>query len=125
MNATNVFVYGTLKRGQSQRGLDRWGNGAEFVGQAVTSQNNYSLWNLGAFPAVSSGESRIAGEVWSVDNETLADLDRIEGHPDFYKRIEVNTTQGKAWMYYIPDIDSYQSELINPDKNNISVWRNQ
>lgn len=124
MNETNVFVYGTLKRGNSVRGLDRWGSGAEFVGPAVTTQSNYSLWNLGAFPAVSSGKSHIAGEVWSVDSETLADLDRIEGHPDFYKRIEVNTTQGKAWMYYIPDIDSYQAELIEPNEKSIASWRN-
>lgn len=125
MNATNVFVYGTLKRGQSQRGLDRWGNGAEFIGSATTTDSNYSLWNLGAFPAVSSGKSRISGEVWSVDSNTLTDLDHIEGHPDFYKRIEINTTKGKSWMYYISDIESYNAELINPDRNNVSVWREQ
>ena len=125
MNETNVFVYGTLKRGSSIRGLDRWGSGAEFVGPAVTIRNNYSLWNLGAFPAVSSGKSYIAGEVWSVDKETLADLDRIEGHPDFYKRMEVSTTKGKAWMYYIPDIDSYHAELIEPNEKSIASWRNE
>lgn len=124
MNGTNVFVYGTLKRGNSLRGLDRWGNGAEFVGPATTIDKRYSLWNLGAFPAVSSGDSHIAGEVWSVDTDTLADLDRIEGHPDFYKRIEVSTTKGKAWMYYIPDIDSYHAELIKPNEKSIASWRN-
>ena len=125
MNETNVFVYGTLKRGNSVRGLDRWAPGAEFVGLAVTTHSDYSLWNLGSFPAVSSGKSYISGEVWSVDSETLADLDRIEGHPDFYKRIEVNTTQGPAWMYYIPDIDSYNAELIEPNEKSISSWRKQ
>ena len=124
MSETKVFVYGTLKRGNSVRGLDRWGSSAEFVGPATTTDNNYSLWSLGAFPAVSSGKVHISGEVWLVDNETLAELDRIEGHPNFYKRIEVSTTQGKAWMYYIPDIDSYQAELIEPNEKSIASWRN-
>ena len=121
----NVFVYGTLKRGNSQRGLDRWGSGVEYIGPATTSHSSYSLWSLGAFPAASLGDARISGEVWSVDNETLADLDRIEGYPDFYNRIEVSTSKGKAWMYYITNINEYNAELIEPNEEMISTWKEQ
>lgn len=121
----NVFVYGTLKKGDTRRGLDRWATGVAFVGPAVTSKSSYSLYSLGAFPAVElNGNSQISGEVWSVDDTTLEDLDRIEGYPDFYKRTQIDTTQGRAWIYYIPNIESYQATYIEPDTNNITSWRN-
>lgn len=123
---TKVFVYGTLKKGNLVRGLDRWGAGADFVGDAVTTQGIFSLWDLGSFPAVSnSGNDHIQGEVWEVDSETLKDLDRIEGYPDFYNRMQVDTSQGRAWVYYIPDIESYQSTYVKPDQNQIATWRAQ
>ncbi len=126
MNKTNkVFVYGTLKRGNSIRGLDSWGD-AEFVGNAVTSKNKFTLYSLGAFPAVSKdGSDHIAGEVWSVDDDVLNTLDSIEGYPDFYNRMQVDTTQGLAWMYYIPNIKEYRNTQIKSDTNQIASWRNQ
>jgi gamma-glutamylcyclotransferase (GGCT)/AIG2-like uncharacterized protein YtfP len=103
-----VFVYGTLKKGNSIRGLDRFGN-AELVDRAVTAESTYSLYDLGAFPAVSlAGHNKIQGEVWNVDDETFAVLDQIEGYPDFYHRIKIATTAGTAWIYYIPDVHEYQ-----------------
>ena len=124
MSRTNkVFVYGTLKRGNSVRGLDTWGN-ADFVGDAVTSLSHFSLHDLGIFPAVSNtGEDHIAGEVWTVSDETLDNLDRIEGYPDFYNRMQVDTTQGRAWMYYIPNINEYRTTPIESDTNQIASWR--
>ena len=123
MNETNVFVYGTLKKGNSSRGLDRWSLGANFIGNAVTSQNKFTLYDLGAFPAVGlKGEDYIAGEVWSVDKDTLDDLDKIEGYPDFYNRIQVDTTKGEAWMYYMPDVKNYRNTPIESDQNQIASW---
>lgn len=123
MNETNVFVYGTLKKGNSSRGLDRWSLGANFIGDAVTSLNKFTLYDLGAFPAVGlNGEDYIAGEVWSVDKDTLDDLDKIEGYPDFYNRIRVDTTKGEAWMYYMPDVKNYRNTPIESDQNQIASW---
>ncbi len=124
MNKNKVFVYGTLKQGNSLRGLNRWGRAATFIADAVTSESKYNLWNLGAFPATTlNGKSYISGEVWVVDQETMQDLDRIEGYPAFYKRTQVDTTQGRAWMYFISDIENYQAEYIEPDINQIASWR--
>lgn len=125
MKETKVFVYGTLKKGDSRRGLDRWATGVQFVGPAVTSKLDYSLYDLGSFPAaVLNGNNRIEGEVWIVDEDTMEDLDRIEGYPAFYKRIQIDTTQGRAWMYYIPDIENYRAEEIEADTNHVTSWRN-
>ncbi len=124
MNKANkVFVYGTLKRGNNVRGLDSWGD-ADFVGDAVTSLPHFSLHDLGMFPAVSKdGDDHIAGEVWTVSDDILDSLDRIEGYPDFYNRMQVDTTHGRAWMYYIPNIDEYRATPIKSDTNQIASWR--
>ena len=98
----NVFVYGTLKSGGEVRGLNQFGDGANIVGKAKTTYPDYDMADLGAFPGVFlNGEFHIEGEVWEVDEETLKDLDAIEGYPDFYKRQITHTDKGKAWMYYL------------------------
>ena len=105
MLSKKVFVYGTLKQSNSVRGLNKF-PGATFVDQAVTNDATYSLYDLGAFPAVSiKGQQRILGEVWEVDDNTFEVLDSIEGYPHFYNRTQVDTSAGKAWMYYIPGIE--------------------
>jgi gamma-glutamylcyclotransferase (GGCT)/AIG2-like uncharacterized protein YtfP len=45
----------------------------------------------------------IAGEVYRVDSETLDALDVLEGHPDWYKREQVNTPWKWAWLYFMPE----------------------
>lgn len=102
-----VFVYGTLKSGNTTRGLDQFG-GATKVGDAITITAEYSLFDLGCFPGVTlDGCNRVQGEVWNVTDEVFKMLDRIEGYPDFYHRQEINTTAGKAWMYYLPHVDDF------------------
>ena len=124
MNKTKVFVYGTLKKGNQRRGIDRWAKGVQFIGPAVTSKSAYSLYDLGSFPAVVlNGNTRISGEVWAIDEDTMNELDRIEGYPAFYKRTQVDTTQGRSWMYFIPDIENYSADCVEPDTNQIASWR--
>ena len=95
-----VFVYGTLMSGNSTRGLHMFPD-AELVGKAETKNANFSLWDLGNFPAVGiKGNNKI--------QETFNILDQIEGYPNFYTRQQVETTLGKAWMYYIPNVTDYE-----------------
>lgn len=100
-----VFVYGTLMKGNTTRGLDQF-PGSKFVGSAVTSSSTYSMYDLGAFPAAClTGDNAIKGEVWEVDENTFHVLDRIEGYPTLYNRKIIDTSHGRAWMYYMPNID--------------------
>ena len=51
--------------------------------------------------------SPIAGEVYRVNDETLTDLDILEGHPRTYRRelVEIvleDGTEITAWMYFYP-----------------------
>jgi gamma-glutamylcyclotransferase (GGCT)/AIG2-like uncharacterized protein YtfP len=78
-----LFVYGTLKRGfWNHYLLDR----EEFIGEAETKEK-YAMYVSG-IPYVVKGEpvSRIKGEVYRVSSETLKLIDRLEGHPNWYRR---------------------------------------
>jgi gamma-glutamylcyclotransferase (GGCT)/AIG2-like uncharacterized protein YtfP len=88
---TTIFVYGSLKRGESNhRLLAR----ARFLGRAHTAPF-FELYDLGAFPAmVAGGFTSVAGELYEVDEETLAAIDRLEGHPTLYRRTPTPLAEG-------------------------------
>jgi gamma-glutamylcyclotransferase (GGCT)/AIG2-like uncharacterized protein YtfP len=113
-----VFVYGSLKTGGTIRGLDGM-PGAEIVGKATSTYPDYNLLDLGAFPGVIKGTSHIQGEVWKCSDEIFKTLDEIEGYPDFYNRVKTETSQGRAWMYYLEG-DKFQSETY-PESANIEL----
>jgi len=130
--SNKVFVYGTLKSGGEIRGLNQFGDGAVIVGKAQTVYPDYDMIDLGAFPGVVKGGTyKIQGEVWEVDDEVFADLDAIEGYPDFYNRELTATTQGKAFMYYLPkdtyagsirDFDNADSPHIETINDEVKLW---
>jgi gamma-glutamylcyclotransferase (GGCT)/AIG2-like uncharacterized protein YtfP len=78
-----VFVYGTLLRGLRNHHLLA---GATFAGPART-ERRYTLYDMGGYPAlVEGGATSVTGEIWEVDEATLAALDRLEQHPTWYER---------------------------------------
>jgi gamma-glutamylaminecyclotransferase len=98
-----VFVYGSLLSGlQNHRVLA----GARFVDYGKTAES-YVMGSLGSFPGVARGGSdAICGELYEVDDEVLARLDRLEGHPRFYCRalapIFVRNMWAEAFIYLLP-----------------------
>ena len=97
-----VFCYGTLKFGFGNNDLLQ---NSEFVGKAETLPV-FTMISMGWFPAcLPDGDRIIKGEVYKVDDDVLEDLDRLEGHPSFYKRIMVNTNLGDSWMYVLNRLD--------------------
>lgn len=93
-----VFVYGSLKRGF---GNSHYLRGSAYRGEARTTAGGYRMVSLGSFPAVVRAEDGepVQGEVYEVNAETFASLDRLEGHPGFYRREVVQTSRGAAWCY--------------------------
>jgi gamma-glutamylcyclotransferase (GGCT)/AIG2-like uncharacterized protein YtfP len=120
-----VFVYGSLKRGQANHHLL---TRARFEGEAQAA--GLVLHDLGPFPmAIAADQSpaggtctsvgqdmsamgmdaatsadalsdSIEGEVFAVDGETLAQLDRLEGVPRLYQRLLWPLHDGRqAWLY--------------------------
>lgn len=101
-----VFVYGTLKQGFSNHGLLKQ---SKLIGIAQT-KDKFAMYSSG-IPYVSKRfkSSYISGEVYSVSNDTMYNLDVLEGHPIWYVRsktsVEVIDKKGKtitvdAWLYF-------------------------
>ena len=105
-----VFVYGTLKRGGSNHVFLR---GQRFLGTARTAPG-FTLYSLGDYPGMvrAPGDTTgVTGELWSVDDACLAELDRLEGlNEGLYERIDVllapNALAGSAQTYlYLRQLD--------------------
>lgn len=121
---SRVLVYGTLMSGGRNAGLMA---GARLVdGAALTAD---AVWTMAQFNSSSSpgrqtpgaragGTHRIAGEVWEVDAEGLARLDRLEQNAVRYRRQVVALVGGgEAWMYVLiaPDAPSDRQDRIGID----------
>lgn len=99
LNGTaRVFVYGTLLSGEPNHRLLAH---ASLVGEART-QPVFDLVTLGPFPAmIPGGATAVCGEVYEVDRPTLEALDRLEGHPRFYRRRAVRLDDGGEVLAYL------------------------
>ena len=100
-----VFVYGTLKKGFHNAYLLQ---DSEFFGDAVTVPT-YSMISVG-FPIIMADENgkQVSGEIYTVDDETLARLDQLEKEGSAYDRKLIDVTSplaggerppGKAFIY--------------------------
>jgi len=101
-----VFVYGTLMRGHYNHSL-LLDNSAVYVDD-YTVVDGYKMHSLGAFPAVVPEEEEstpVFGELFYVNDVGLQQLDMLEGYPNFYNRVQVNTLYGPAWMYVMENDD--------------------
>lgn len=109
---TAVFVYGTLQRGEER--VHCWPHAPLAVTPAVISAQ---LHDLGPYPAIVPGKDRVAGELWELRPEQLAEtlrvLDAVEGYyghekANLYVRriVACNTQDGRtvpAFTYYYAD----------------------
>lgn len=105
-------------RGQANHGLLA---GAEFQGEGVTSKafgfyagpdraaDAHELPQIPyAYEQPASGDAavQVQGEVWAVAAATLAELDKLEGHPDWYQRksvrVLISEKDIETFMYIIP-----------------------
>ncbi len=95
---TRVLVYGSLMSGHANHRLLV---SATFLRVAHT-EPAFTLLNLGAFPAmIAGGATSVRGEIYDVDDATLAALDRLEGHPGFYRRELVPLRDGARVFAYV------------------------
>lgn len=94
-----VLSYGTLKRGNTNHHLMA---GAEYIGDGKIK--GIKLYHLGEsamiVPSSDPGQGIVCGELFVLDSDHLARLDKEEGHPSLYERQLWTMENGsKAWVY--------------------------
>lgn len=95
----NLFVYGTLMKGHHNHGFLK---GGTLLGSATIQ--GYSMLHLGGFPGLvpSNDDSRVSGELYSITDDMLPALDRLEGVPTLYERHEVvGMREGKQETFFL------------------------
>ena len=107
---TRVFVHGSLLSGERNHG---WLDGAHFLRTALT-RPEFTLHDLGSFPGlVAGGTTPVWGEVYEVGPQVLAGLDRLEGHPRFYRRTPITLADGmEVETYLLPPGHASQRPVI-------------
>lgn len=106
MNKKLIAVYGTLRKGCGN--YQRLLSNAEYMG-TFNSEPVYTMYNLGGFPGLKeNGNTSIVLEVFAVNEEEAARVDRLEGYsenkkPTFYDKKQIDTPWGTAGIYIFVD----------------------
>jgi gamma-glutamylcyclotransferase (GGCT)/AIG2-like uncharacterized protein YtfP len=105
-----IFVYGTLKQG--------YGNHIHYLNKPPLTQGILKGYHLlgrpgGGFPCIGPGDGYVEGEVYEVDEEELKAIDRLEGHPTWYLRTNVQVTSKEnktmnVWTYVMIDKEGWE-----------------
>ena len=97
-----VSVYGSLRSGMGNHHY--YLSNSNYKGTFPT-EPEYTLHSLSAYPGLKlNGNTSVVMEVYEVDEDTLKNLNRLEGYrpgetSTFYDRIEIDTPWGKAFTY--------------------------
>lgn len=95
-----LFVYGSLLSSNSHHHLLE---GSNFIGRAILE--NYGLYKIAWYPGIVPKEgSKVLGEVYEIDENTLKKIDEFEEEGSLYKREKVkvilkNKKELEVWTY--------------------------
>ena len=120
MKKNYVFTYGTLLKGEVNHD-DRINDDDYVCDGAITG---YQMFHLGSYPGIKEGEGVVLGELYSVDDETLSELDAFEGEGWLYvrKKVIVKTlNQDYEAFVYVYNLEVDESKLIG---NGVFSWKN-
>ena len=79
---SNVFVYGTLMRGESNHEFflsNDW-----FISRAIVA--GFDMYDIGYYPGIIPGEGNVLGELYEVPVDAIENLDGLEGEGNLYIR---------------------------------------
>ena len=91
-----LFVYGTLKRGQCNNSI-----AGTYI--KTTTLHNHIMFDLGCPVVIPKEGYKVIGELFYLEDFSITD--RLEQHPDLYKRTIVETEDGPAWCYIFQNTD--------------------
>lgn len=110
-----LVVYGTLLRGEHNAFMME---GAEFLGEVIIP--NAVIHDLGGCPGLkflrpTEWNGIVRGELYNVSDNLRTRLDRFEGHPEMYERIECEyILADKSPGWYTAWVYEYQGECYEP-----------
>lgn len=124
MKNNNILVaaYGTLREGYGNNRLIPEGS---HIGKGKTLER-YTMTSSG-IPFVSkTPTTQIVVDVYSIDEDTLKRLDRLEGHPDWYEReiipiVMDDSTVLNAWLYFNNDYEHLPVVITGDYSNKIPL----
>ena len=90
-----VFVFGTLRKGDSRFGVL---DGCKCLHE-VAFVDGFEMLSLGSFPGIVPGPGRIVGEIYEIDETILARLDAIEGYREDDPKHSLYIRQGVDAFY--------------------------
>jgi gamma-glutamylaminecyclotransferase len=99
-----VAVYGTLKKGHSN--YHHYLSKSTFVGKGVTADKYPLVVQSLPYLLDEKGKGHnVEVDVFRVSDSMFKDLDRLEGHPNFYTRKQItismaNNTKVTCWVYF-------------------------
>lgn len=103
-----VAVYGSLREGLHNHpvlGDSQWVDTVVIEG--------FDMHSYGAYPYITDGARSVVAELYRVvAPQDASALDSLEGYPHFYDRRQVDTTHGKAWIYFINNEDNSHHDLV-------------
>ena len=135
-----VFVYGTLQSGHWNNHVLRRGK-HQLVGTGYTVPK-FLLFD-GGFPKMAHMPvhasldilnkltpllGHVRGEVWRLDDESLIECDRLEGHPKFYCREKIgvhldgSAKPTTAWAYVIANFPHHDRNALMVPKDGRLAW---
>ena len=124
-----VAVYGSLRKKQSN--YEYHLSNSTYKG-TFTTEPEYTMHSLSYYPGLKlNGNHSIVMEVYEVDEDTLKNLNRLEGYypgekSTFYDRIEIDTPWGRAFTYIYVNELSKESIVESGDwvgfKNKEKSW---
>jgi gamma-glutamylcyclotransferase (GGCT)/AIG2-like uncharacterized protein YtfP len=95
-----LFVYGSLLQGEAAHFRLR---GARLMARART-EAAFTLVDMGAYPAlVEAGDTAVLGEIYTVDEALLAELDEYEEAPGVYQRRLLGVDGHDVVAYVLPE----------------------
>lgn len=128
-NKILVSVYGSLRKTMSNH--QYYLSSSEYKG-TFSTEPEYTLHSLSYYPGLKqNGNYSVVMEVYEVDENTLDNLNQLEGYypgrkSTFYNRIEINTPWGKAFTYIYVNELSKESIVESGDwvgfKNKEKSW---
>ena len=132
-----LFVYGTLMNDYKNNHILK-DSKSIFVGYTNTI-DKYSMYVMGHLDGYNDGKgvpfvnkskssSYIYGELWKVTNDTLLEIDKLEGHPGWYIRENISIQLGNniinAYIYFNNNVDDnsyYKDDVKFVNSGNFNI----